>query len=104
MKITLASNSPRRKELLGALELDFEVRTLDGIDETYPQGLTMTGIPEHISRHKAMAYALAEDELLLFILLRMIMPLLFPYSELMADGYSSMVASGYFSIRLRIKV
>ena len=37
MKITLASNSPRRKELLGALELDFEVRTLDGIDETYPQ-------------------------------------------------------------------
>ena len=65
MKITLASNSPRRKELLGALELDFEVRTLDGIDETYPQGLTMTGIPEHISRHKAMAYALAEDELLI---------------------------------------
>lgn len=65
MKIVLASNSPRRKELLGALEMNFEVRTIDGIDESYPQGLTMTGIPEHISSKKAMAYALADDELLI---------------------------------------
>ena len=65
MKIILASNSPRRKELLSAIEPDFEVRTLQGIDETYPQGLSMTGIPEHISSHKAAAYALAEDELLI---------------------------------------
>lgn len=65
MKIILASNSPRRKELLAAIETDFEVRTLQGIDETYPQGLTMTGIPEHISSHKAAAYALGEDELLI---------------------------------------
>lgn len=65
MKIVLASNSPRRRELLGALEMDFEVRTLDGIEESYPQGLTMTGIPEHISSQKAMAYALADDELLI---------------------------------------
>ena len=65
MKIILASNSPRRKELLGALEMDFEVRILDGIDETYPQGLTMTGIPEHISSKKASAYALADEELLI---------------------------------------
>ena len=65
MKIVLASNSPRRKELLGALELDFEVRTLEGIDESYPQGLTMTAIPEHISNHKAAAYALGENELLI---------------------------------------
>lgn len=65
MKIILASNSPRRKELLAAIETDFEVRTLQGIDETYPQGLTMTGIPEHISSHKAAAYALGEGELLI---------------------------------------
>ena len=65
VKIVLASNSPRRKELLGALELEFEVRTMDGIDETYPQGLTMTGIPEHISSQKAAAYALGENELLI---------------------------------------
>ena len=65
MKIILASNSPRRKELLGALEIDFEVRIMEGIDETYPQGLTMTGIPEHISSQKASAYALGENELLI---------------------------------------
>lgn len=65
MKIILASNSPRRRELLGALEMDFEVRVKGGIDETYPVGLSMTAIPEHISSRKAMAYALAEDELLI---------------------------------------
>ncbi|MBR5466908.1 MAG: septum formation protein Maf [Bacteroidaceae bacterium] len=65
MKIVLASNSPRRKELLSALEIDFEVRTIDGIDESYPQGFTMTGIAEHISSQKAIAYALGEEELLI---------------------------------------
>ena len=65
MKNVLASNSPRRKELLGALELEFEVRTLEGIDESYPQGLTMTAIPEQISSQKAAAYALGENELLI---------------------------------------
>jgi septum formation protein len=65
MKIVLASNSPRRKELLSALEMDFVVRTIDGIDESYPQGFTMTGIAEHISSHKASAYTLDDDELLI---------------------------------------
>ena len=65
MRIILASNSPRRRELLAALELDFEVRVQEGIDETYPEGLTMTGIPEHISSRKAAAYNLSDDELLI---------------------------------------
>lgn len=64
-KIILASNSPRRKELLSALELEFEVRVMKGIDESYPQGLSMTEIPEHISRQKAAAYNLTEEELLI---------------------------------------
>lgn len=64
-KIILASNSPRRKELLAGLDVDFEVRVLGGIDESYPEGLTMTEIPEYISRKKAMAYTLASDELLI---------------------------------------
>lgn len=65
MKIILASNSPRRKKLLGALELDFEVRVQDGIDESYPEGLGMTEIPEYISGKKAAAYDIDDDELLI---------------------------------------
>lgn len=64
-KIILASNSPRRKELLSGLDLDFEVMVLKGIDESYPDGLSMTEIPEYISRKKAAAYTLKVDELLI---------------------------------------
>ena len=65
MKIILASNSPRRKELLAGLGLDYEVRTLQGLDESYPEGLSMEEIPQYISRKKAAAYTLKEDELLI---------------------------------------
>ena len=64
-KIVLASNSPRRKELLSGLGLDYEVRTLQGLDESYPEGLSMGEIPMYISRKKAAAYTLADDELLI---------------------------------------
>ena len=37
MKYILASNSPRRKELLAGLDLDFEVKVLSDIDESYPE-------------------------------------------------------------------
>lgn len=65
MKIILASNSPRRKELLKAMEIDFEVRLQDGIDESYPEDLGMTAIPEYISRQKAAAYNIDSEELLI---------------------------------------
>lgn len=65
MKIVLASNSPRRKELLSGLGLEYEVRTLSGIDESYPEGLPMEEIPQYISRKKAAAYTLGNDELLI---------------------------------------
>ena len=65
MKIILASNSPRRKELLSGLGLDYEVRTLQGLDESYPEGLPMEEIPQYISRKKAAAYTLKPDELLI---------------------------------------
>ncbi len=67
MHIILASNSPRRKELLSGLELDFEVRTMSGIDESYPDTLSGEEIPVYISQKKADAYlpALSEDELLI---------------------------------------
>ena len=38
-RIILASNSPRRRELLGGLDLDFEVKVLPDIDESYPDNL-----------------------------------------------------------------
>ena len=65
MKIILASNSPRRRELLAGLGFDYEVRTLQGLDESYPEGLSMEEIPQYISKKKAAAYALKEDELLI---------------------------------------
>lgn len=54
--IILASNSPRRRELLGGLGLTYEVRTMSGIDESYPETLVGEQIPIHISSKKAGAY------------------------------------------------
>ena len=65
MKIILASNSPRRRELLSGLGWEYEVRTLPGLDESYPEGLPMEEIPQYISRKKAAAYSLEPDELLI---------------------------------------
>ncbi len=66
-RIVLASNSPRRKELLGGLGVPFEVRVIQGIDESFPEGLSAEQIPQCIAEKKAEAYlaSLAEDELLI---------------------------------------
>lgn len=66
-KLILASNSPRRRELLAGLDLDFEVRVLPGIDESYPETLEGGDIPLYIAKEKAQAYVsqLADDELLI---------------------------------------
>lgn len=66
-KIVLASNSPRRKELLSGLDVDFEVRVLAGIDESYPASLPTMQIAEYISKKKAAAYreTMAVDELVI---------------------------------------
>ena len=67
MKIILASGSPRRKELLSGLGLDFEVRLLSGIDESYPEGLPTDRIAEYIARSKSAAYVgnISDDELVI---------------------------------------
>lgn len=64
-KIILSSNSPRRKELLAGLDLDYEVRVVDGIDESYPHDLPASEIPVYISKKKAAAYTIGEGELVL---------------------------------------
>ena len=64
-KIVLSSNSPRRKELLGELGIDFEVRVIEGIDETYPKELSVEEVPQYIAREKARVYIVGKDEVLL---------------------------------------
>lgn len=54
--VVLASNSPRRRELLADLGIEFTVRTLKGIDESFPPELPVLEIAEYISRKKAHAY------------------------------------------------
>ncbi len=66
-RVILASGSPRRRQLLGGLEIEFTVRLIDGIDETYPDGMAMAEIPKYISRRKAEAYVptMASDEIII---------------------------------------
>ena len=54
--IILASNSPRRKELLAGLDLDYEVKVLPDIEENYPKDLPTPEIPVYIAAEKAAAY------------------------------------------------
>lgn len=63
--IVLASNSPRRKELLAGLGVAFSVRVQPGIDESYPGTLAPREVQGFIAARKADAYrfAMAADEL-----------------------------------------
>ena len=65
--IVLASNSPRRKELMSGLGVDYVVKTLPDVDESYPDTLQGEEIPANISREKAEAYQsmIEPDELLI---------------------------------------
>lgn len=54
--IILASQSPRRVELLAGLGIAFRQEVIPNIDESYPQGLTPEKIVQHISRMKSAAY------------------------------------------------
>lgn len=55
--IQLASNSPRRRELLAGLGIQYNVATLPEIDESYPETLQGSEIPSYIARQKAQAYS-----------------------------------------------
>lgn len=66
-KVLLASNSPRRKELLQGIDIDFEIKVLPDIDESYPATLPVEEVAEFIADKKASSYTnnLKEDELLI---------------------------------------
>lgn len=66
-RIILASASPRRRELMQGLDVEFEVRRLPDVDESFPLELQGGDIPLYISKKKADAYRLqmAADELVI---------------------------------------
>ena len=66
-KIFLASNSPRRKDLLAGLDIDFEVKIIAGIDESYPETMPFEEVPLYLAKKKGEAYksALNDNELLI---------------------------------------
>lgn len=66
LHILLGSASPRRRELMSGLDVDFTAISIDA-DESYPSQLQAGDIPAFISRAKAQAYLpqLREDELLI---------------------------------------
>ncbi|MBR4712964.1 MAG: septum formation protein Maf [Paludibacteraceae bacterium] len=55
--VILASNSPRRKELLAGLEIDFEVKTIKGLEEHFPNNLREGEIPLYLAKQKMRAYS-----------------------------------------------
>ena len=66
MRLVLASNSPRRRQLLTELGVPYSVR-LREVDESYPGHLRRAEVAEYLAAHKARAYraGLAPDEVVL---------------------------------------
>lgn len=67
IEILLASNSPRRRELLGLIVPQFTIAPPKVVDECYPDDLVPEEVPAYLSRLKASAYkgGLAENQLLI---------------------------------------
>ena len=63
----LGSQSPRRKELLATLGHPFEIRTIEGHSEAYPDTLPLEEVPLYLSQLKAeqLLHTLEADELLI---------------------------------------
>lgn len=66
-KIILGSNSPRRKELLAGLNIEFTVDTGNTFEEVYDPAAPHERIPEILSEGKSYGFhrPLAEDEILI---------------------------------------
>lgn len=66
-KIILGSNSPRRKELLAGLDIEFEVDTRNSFEETYDPSTPIERIPEVLSEGKSYGFhrEITENEILI---------------------------------------
>ena len=63
--IILGSQSPRRKELLAGLDIEFTTKVIPGLEETYPDTLQGEEIPIYLAKQKADAYTLKNNDLLI---------------------------------------
>lgn len=66
-KIILGSNSPRRRELLSGLDIEFIVDTGNNFEETYDESVPHKQIPEVLSEGKSYGFhrELENDEILI---------------------------------------
>lgn len=66
-KITLASASPRRRELLEGLDIPFTVEPAKDEKEAYTDDIPWQEVPEFLARHKSESFhrALESDEILI---------------------------------------
>ena len=66
-RIILGSNSPRRRELLAGLDIEFTVDTGNTFEEVYDEGTPHERIPEVLSEGKSYGFhrPLEEDEILI---------------------------------------
>lgn len=55
--ILLASNSPRRRELMAMISSDFSIPPMRDVDETYPTDMDAAMVPEYLSKLKSEAHA-----------------------------------------------
>jgi len=62
--LILASQSPRRQELLRGLNIPFSVQAID-VEENYPAGIPVEEIPRYLAEKKADAYSLDENTMLI---------------------------------------
>ena len=67
MRIILGSNSPRRRELLAGLDIEFTVDTGNTFEEVVPEGTPAHEVPSLLSRGKSHGFhrPLEADELLI---------------------------------------
>lgn len=65
-QVLLASNSPRRQELLSQMGLPFRTYVIPSIDESYPTELSDDEVAAFITQKKASAYlpSLSDDQML----------------------------------------
>ena len=64
INIILGSQSPRRKELLKLMGLDFKVKKIN-VNENFSQNLSATKVAVFLSKKKANAYSIKKNDLLI---------------------------------------